>query len=247
MMNTVIRVSSSVQLLAHEKYPVYIREFGDGALLSAKDKGITVIIDNFRASNTILALFEYTDYIKPVLDLEDVEKSVGFVKVGEDSRDISKFDFDNSPTIIVNNPEAFKNKQVVVRTTNGTRGLINAIGSKEIILGSFRNITRVVDYCYQAIINGDKVSFVPMGSKTISRIEDTHGARMMYYLLLRELGEQELFESDENPWQRDWLSEIKKLRPFEGSDKEDRIYCVDIDATDKLPRYNPDTGFLELI
>lgn len=240
-------MSDSIQILAHEKYPVFIREFGDGAFLAAKNKGITVIIDNFRASNTILALFELTDHIRPVLGVDEVYNYPDYIKVGEDSGDVTKFDYDNSPSFIEKNPDIFRNKKVVVRTTNGTRGLINAIGSKEIIVGSFRNISSVVEYCHQAILDGVPVNFVPMGSKVISRIEDTHGARMMYYLLLRQLGEVDLFESEDNPWNRDWRNEIRALRPFEDSNREDRLYCIEIDATENIPRFNPDTGLLELL
>ncbi|MCY3412624.1 MAG: 2-phosphosulfolactate phosphatase [Candidatus Heimdallarchaeota archaeon] len=223
-----------------------MREFGDGAFLAAKDKGITVIIDNFRASNTILALLELTNKVKPVLHPEEAYSMKGYIKVGEDSRDFSKFDYDNSPHFIDTHPEIFLGKKVVIRTTNGTRGLVNAIGSAEILVGAFRNLSRVVDYCISKFIEGYPISFVAMGSKEISRIEDTHGAKMLYFRMLQKLKDPE-FHSEDNPWLRDWLSEIKAERPFEGNDREDREYCVNIDASLLLPFYDPVTGLLELL
>lgn len=245
-MNMRFRVSDNIHLfVSHPTLPIFIREFGEGARRAAKDQGITVIIDNFRASNTILSIMEYTDHIKPVVTVKEALELDGYITVGEDGKDYLPFDFDNSPVTIQNNPEKFRGKKIVVRTTNGTRGLLAAIGSEQIIIGSFRNITAVVEHCIRMLREGLTINFVPMGSKKVSRIEDKNGAKMMYFMMLEKLGED--VNSDENPWLRDWLGEIKKERSFDGKHRKDRIYSVEIDKTDKIPLFNPETGLIELI
>ncbi len=231
----------------YSKLPISCRQFEEGVRESANEKGITVIVDNFRASNTMLALLEVDAEVVPVETSEEAERYDGFIKMGEEKRDFSKFDYDNSPMLIVDNPDIFAKKSVVIRTTNGTRGIKKAIGSKEILIGSFRNLTRVVNYCEEQIREGIPVSFVAMGSLHISRIEDVYGAKMMYYKLIKKVGfsdDNEELNSDDNPWNRDWKSEIIDQIPVNGLDGSDRMYSMELDASDILPKYSIKTGKL---
>ena len=238
-------------LNSYSKLPISCRQFGEGVTESANEQGITVIVDNFRASNTMLALLEVDAEVIPVETSEEAERYDNSIKMGEEKRDFSKFDYDNSPMIIVDNPDIFANKSVVIRTTNGTRGIKKAIGSKEILIGSFRNLTRVVNYCAEQNKKGVPVSFVAMGSLHISRIEDVYGAKMMYYKLIKKIGTsddtKEELNSDDNPWNRDWKSEIIDQRPVNGHDGSDRMYSMELDASIILPRYSIETGKLEQI
>jgi 2-phosphosulfolactate phosphatase len=235
-------------LNTHFKLPISCRQFEGGVIESASEQGITVIVDNFRASNTILALLDVNAEVVPVETTEEAVRYDGFIKIGEEKRDFSKFDYDNSPMFIVDNPDIFKNKSVVIRTTNGTRGIKHAIGSKEILIGSFRNLTRVVEYCKRQVKKGIPVSFIAMGSLDISRIEDVYGAKMMYYKLIEIVGSVDEIErevnSDDNPWNRDWKSEIIEHRPVSGRDGPDRMYSMQLDASDILPKYSIETGKL---
>lgn len=236
-------------LNSFSELPISCRQFGEGVTESANEQGITVIVDNFRASNTILALLEVNAEVVPVETTEEAEGYSNYIKMGEEKRDFSKFDYDNSPMIIVDNPDIFANKSVVIRTTNGTRGIKMAIGSKEILIGSFRNLTKVVNYCEEQIIKeGVPISFVAMGSMHISRIEDVYGAKMMYYKLIKKVGTsydtKEELNSDDNPWNRDWKSDIIDQRPVNGHDGSDRMYSMELDASNILPKYSLETGKL---
>ena len=241
-------VVSQTILNSFSKRPISCRQFEEGVKESANERGITVIVDNFRASNTIIALLEVNAEVVPVETTEEAERYSDFIKMGEEKRDYSKFDYDNSPMIVVDNPDIFANKSVVLRTTNGTRGIKKAIGSKEILIGSFRNLTRVVDYCEEQVHEGIPVSFVAMGSLHISRIEDVFGAKMMYYKLIDKIGinddSKEELNSDDNPWNRDWKSEIISQRPVSGHDGSDRMYSMQLDASRILPKYSLNTGKL---
>lgn len=240
---------SSIIVQARE-LPVSCREFEQGAKDAAQERGITVIIDNFRASNTILALLDAGAEVTPVETTEQALSYNGYIKMGEENRNFDVFDYDNSPMIAVNNPEIFKGQNVVIRTTNGTRGLINAIGSKNILVGSFRNFDRVIDYCLSYAINKVPVSFVAMGSLRerdgkiveISRIEDLHCAKMMFYSLVSKLKPcaytQQKIDSDENPWNNDWKSEVIEQRPLDTEDGEDRRYSLQLNASKLLPYYD---------
>ncbi len=233
-------------ILAKSKnYRIYCRQFVEGAIEAAKDRGITVIIDNFRASNTILSLIDAGATIKPVSSTEEAMSYINWIKVGEEKRDFSRFDFDNSPDFIDRNKEIFRGKNVIVRTTNGTVGLINAIGSKFIVIGAFRNLSSVVNFCYKHAIKDIPISFVAMGSEGIPRIEDIYGAKMMFYKLLDKLGED--YPPEKSPWNRDWRGEIIEERPLTGKDGDDRLYSLELDVSDKIPIYNPQTGLIELI
>lgn len=236
----------------HPRLPIYVRQFGEGAREAGEDRGISVIIDNFRASNTILALLDARAIITPVETIEEALSYTGYIKIGEkDGKKHELFEFDNSPYIISMNKEYFTKKQVVLRTTNGTRGIINAKESDQILIGSFRNLDVIVDYCQPLIQAEIPVSFVAMGSKLISRIEDYYCAQMMFFKITENListpDEQQLVDSMSNPWNIDWLTNIKKVRPFTDAKKMDRTYAVQLNKTSMVPSYNKEEKIIELI
>ena len=47
-----------------------------------------------------------------------------------------------------------------------------------------------------------------MGSKGVSRIEDTNCAKMMYYKLLEDCNISYDKSKSDNPWDRNWKKEI---------------------------------------
>lgn len=238
-------LKDKIELLAHQTRKIYVRQFVAGASLAGKSEGVSVIIDNFRASNTILALLEAGATVKPVSSVEEALQHDDFLKVGEDSRSFDLFDYDNSPTNIDAHHAQFANKNVVIRTTNGTQGLVNAVGSHQILVGSFRNHSRVVEHCLKKYNEGYSISFVAMGSELVPRIEDIYGAKMMYYSLLKALGEDS--NTDDNPFQKDWVNEIKKVREFDEVNGADRTYAVKLDHSHFLPLFNPQTGYIEVL
>lgn len=233
----------------HPTKPIYVRQFGDGAKESGKQKGITVIIDVFRASNTIIELLEAGAKVKPVEKLEEGLKFRDYVKVGEKNGiKADGYDFDNSPVTVRQHSDIFKDRLTIIRSTNGTRGIINSIGSKYIFVGSFRNLTSIVNLCYKFALEGIPISIIAMGSLDVSRVEDTYCAKMIFFKLVEKFDDPESIElvhSKRNPWNFDWVLEIVTKRRFSEYNEKDRRYSLKLDRTDIIPYYNQETGFLE--
>lgn len=112
---------------------------------------IVVIIDVFRATSTMAtALYNGATKIIPVDSPElciELGKQTGGITAGErDGKIIPGLSYGNSPSEY---PRSFiENKTLVITTTNGTKLLHMALnqGAKEIITGSFPNLSTVVEY-----------------------------------------------------------------------------------------------------
>jgi 2-phosphosulfolactate phosphatase len=119
-------------------------------LYEIKDS-IVVIIDVFRATSTMAtALHNGAFKIIPVDSAEaciEMGKATGGITAGErDGKIIPGLSYGNSPSEY---PRTFiENKILVITTTNGTKLLHMALrkGAKEIITGSFPNLSNVVAY-----------------------------------------------------------------------------------------------------
>jgi 2-phosphosulfolactate phosphatase len=158
---------------------IEILEFVEGA---QKAKGVTVIIDVFRAFSVACYAFDAgavriiaTAGADEAFQLK--EKYQKSVLVGErDEKKIEGFDFGNSPTEIIKND--LTGKTVIHTTTAGTKGLINAINADVVITGSLVNAGAVIRYI--KAIDPEYVSLVAMGYRaTISAEEDLLCARII--------------------------------------------------------------------
>lgn len=130
-----------------------------------KAKGLTVVIDVFRAFSTACYVFAAgaekiipVEHVEETFELKKLLKNV--VMLGErNERKVPGFDFGNSPTHIMN--QDFTGKTIIMTTSSGTRGIANAIHADEIITGSFVNAEATIDYIRQK--NPAKLSLVCMG------------------------------------------------------------------------------------
>lgn len=128
-------------------------------------KGLTVIIDVFRAFST--ACYAVSKGAGPVYPVGTVEeafmlgKSLGnALLVGErNERPPEGFDYGNSPWFLMHADIA--GKAVVHTTSSGTQGIVNALNADEIITGSFVNASAIVRYIKER--NSSDVSLVCMG------------------------------------------------------------------------------------
>jgi 2-phosphosulfolactate phosphatase len=135
-------------------------------LEGAKDaRGLTVIIDVFRAFSTACYAFDCgVNRIFPIgeigLAYQLKEQNPDFVLIGErNEQKPTGFDFGNSPSKLLN--ETLKGKTVVHTTSSGTQGIANAKNAGEIITGSFVNAGAIVKYIQQK--QPEIVSLVCMG------------------------------------------------------------------------------------
>jgi 2-phosphosulfolactate phosphatase len=210
---------------------------------------IVVIIDVLRATSTITtALYNGARSVIPVdsvLRCIEIGKQIQGITAGErDGRIAEGLEYGNSP---FEYPREFVDgKTLVLTTTNGTRLLHMALdkGAKEIITGSFPNLSAVCDHLIekkQNVILGcaawkDRVNIEDtlFAGAVISRVRDhflincdsSHMAEAMY-----EKGKKDLFaflkKSD--------ASHYHRLMNF-GLEKDIR-YCLTADGANVLPIY----------
>lgn len=112
------------------------------------EKSIVVMIDILRASSAITTAF-YNGVSKmiPISTILEAEKykQEGFLVAAERDGEIVKgFDIGNSPFGYMN--KKIKGKTIAITTTNGTRALDVARKAKKVIIGSFLNQDKVVEY-----------------------------------------------------------------------------------------------------
>lgn len=141
---------------------IEILEFTEGA---RNAKGVTVIIDVFRAFSVACYAFDAgasriitTARVEEAFRLKD--KYPGSILAGErKERKPEGFDLGNSPTDILRTD--MKGKTLIHTTSAGTQGLANAVNASIILTGSLVNATAVANYIMK--INPDHVSLVAMG------------------------------------------------------------------------------------
>ncbi len=197
----------------------------EGARLA---RGLTVIIDVFRAFSLACYLFDRgVEKIIPVGNKEhafDLKKSFpDYILVGEqNNHKIDGFDFGNSP--FQTKDFDFRGKTVIHLTSAGTQGIVNATEAEEIITGSFVNADAVVSYIRSR--NPAVVSLVCMGYSARYPIEeDTFCAE---YIKDSLRGKKYDFNSA-----LDIIRKTSGRRFFnpanqESSPKEDFFYCMNL-------------------
>lgn len=128
-------------------------------------KGLTVIIDVFRAFSTACYAFgNGVQRIYPVGDLgiayQMKLQHPEYILVGERFEQKPEgFDYGNSPSQLLTGH--LQGKTMVHTTSSGTQGIANAVHADEILTGSFVNAGAIIKYIRQQ--NPQKVSLVCMG------------------------------------------------------------------------------------
>lgn len=206
---------------------------------------IVVIIDVFRATSTMAtALYNGASKIIPVDSAElciEMGKQTGGITAGErDGKIIPGLSYGNSPSEY---PRSFiENKTLVITTTNGTKLLHMALkqGAKEVITGSFPNLTKVVNFLKEQNAN---VILGCSGWKNRFNIEDT----LFAGAVIEAIKDQFTIHCDSsfmanqlyNMHKNDMPNYIKTLTHWHRLAayglEEDMQYCVSIDVAPSLP------------
>lgn len=140
-----------------------------------KAEGLTVLIDVFRAFTT--AAYVMNNHAERIIPVSELEKAFNlkrenpdYVLMGERKGiKIEGFDYGNSPREIENID--FTGKTVIMTTSAGTQGIINAKNADEIILGNFVNVQSIIKYIKK--VNPAIVTLVALGgSENKIRDED---------------------------------------------------------------------------
>jgi len=115
-------------------------------LYSVQDKTV-VVVDILRATSCMVTAFAHgVQSITPIANLEACRelKSKGFITSGErNGEKVEGFDKGNSPFEYMS-PE-IKGKKIAFTTTNGTQAIDKARSSRELLIGSFLNISSVAE------------------------------------------------------------------------------------------------------
>ena len=155
-----------------------------------KARGLTVIIDVFRAFTTAPLLFDLgVEQIFLVGPPEDglalKRQDPDLILVGEVSgAPIGGYDFGNCPSgILAHDPTFFKGKSAVLRTSSGVRGALLALENADVaLLAGYVTARACADYIKEQ--NPELVSIVAMGrNMETAAPEDELCARYIAHLL----------------------------------------------------------------
>jgi 2-phosphosulfolactate phosphatase len=131
-----------------------------------------VVVDILRATSCMTTAFAHgVEAIAPFAKLEDclAMKSKGFYTAGErDGKKVDGFDLGNSPFEYMD--EKLKGQKIAFTTTNGTQAIVRALGARQIIIGSFLNLSGVVDHLRKS---NEDILIVCAGWKGKVNLEDT--------------------------------------------------------------------------
>lgn len=136
------------------------------------DDRTVVIVDILRATSCMTTAFAHgIKNITPFASLDDclAMKSQGYFTSGErDGKKVEGFDLGNSPFEYMD--VKLKGQKIAFTTTNGTQAIAKSIGAKEIVIGSFLNLTALASYLRSG---DDDILIVCAGWKGRFNLEDT--------------------------------------------------------------------------
>jgi 2-phosphosulfolactate phosphatase len=205
---------------------------------------IVVIIDIFRATSSICYGIENgAEAIIPVSEVEECaayrERGFNYLLAAERNGEVvTGFDFGNSPFAYT--AEKVAGKTVVLTTTNGTHALHLSRNAKNIVIGSFLNLTAL---CNWLKTQDESILMVCAGWKNNFNLEDTLFAGAVieqlkgdgYVLDDPALAANDLFQIGKNDIGQ-YLSKtshgerLKKL----GIEK-DIAFCLQVDIATAIP------------
>ncbi len=131
-----------------------------------------VVVDILRATSCMTTAFAHgIESIAPFAQLEEClsMKEKGYLTTGErDGKKVDGFDLGNSP-FEYQDPK-LKGQRIAFTTTNGTQAIVKSLGAREIIIGSFLNVSAVVGHLKKC---PDDILVVCSGWKGKVNLEDT--------------------------------------------------------------------------
>ena len=131
-----------------------------------------VVVDILRATSCMTTAFAHHIHsITPFAKLPEclALKSEGYLTAGErDGKKVEGFDLGNSPFEYMD--PLLKGKKIAFTTTNGTKAIARSIGAHDIVIGSFLNLSAVVQYLRHTSNNA---LIVCSGWKGKVNLEDT--------------------------------------------------------------------------
>lgn len=140
-------------------------------LYSLEDKTV-VVVDILRATSCMVTAFAHgAESIQPIANLDECRKMKlrGYVISGErDGKKVEDFDKGNSPFEYMG--DQVRGLKIAFTTTNGTQAIEKSKQAKEVIVGSFLNLSSVVRYL---LFSRNNILVVCAGWKGKLNLEDT--------------------------------------------------------------------------
>lgn len=140
--------------------------------LYSVDDSTVVVVDILRATSCMTTAFAHGIHsIKTFAHLPEclALKQEGYITAGErDGKKVDGFDMGNSPFEYMD--PALLGRKIAFTTTNGTQAIAKASAAKDIIIGSFLNLSAVVEYLRRTPNN---ILIVCSGWKGKVNLEDT--------------------------------------------------------------------------
>jgi 2-phosphosulfolactate phosphatase len=202
-----------------------------------------VVVDILRATSCMVTAFANgVESITPFADLEQClkMKTRGYITSGErEGKKVEGFDKGNSPFEYMDNQVL--GMKLAFTTTNGTQAIEKSRDAKEVVIGSFLNLTSVVRYL---LLGENPVLIVCAGWKGRVNLEDTLFAgavvdKLRDYLGLdcdAPLAAQHLYNLAKDDMAK-FLGEsshVKRLNRL--NIYQDFEFCLKIDEYKVLPR-----------
>jgi 2-phosphosulfolactate phosphatase len=155
-------------------------------LYEVKDRTV-VVVDILRATSCMVTAFAHgVDHIVPFADLEACRamSSRGYITSGErNGEKVEGFQKGNSPFEYMG--DSVRGKKIAFTTTNGTQAIEKSKGAREIIIGSFLNLSAVARHL---LFNENNILIVCAGWKGRINLEDTLFAGALVEKLKDHLG-----------------------------------------------------------
>lgn len=141
--------------------------------LYAQEMGIVVVIDVLRATSAMVAAFEHgVDRIIPVATTDEARAFIGregYIAAAErDGQVVEGFQYGNSPLAYVG--QDLRGKTIVMTTTNGTKAIQLAREARQLVIGSFLNLTALSEWLVQ---QDDNILLLCSGWKDKFNLEDS--------------------------------------------------------------------------
>ena len=211
---------------------------------------ITVVVDVLRATTTIItALMNGAKEIVPVGSVEFAMKASSNMFGGQtlicgerNAKKIDGFNLGNSPLEFTN--DVISGKSLVFFTTNGTKAIVKAKYSDEVIIASFLNISAVAKYLVEL---NKPFEILCAGKNNSFCLEDTVFAGKLIAEILTQTEDVELTDSGlaSAAIAKTFGKNLKKMFAesehgkflIENGFEEDLKYCAKLNVTNDIPVY----------
>ena len=193
-------------------------------------RGAVVVLDVFRASNTIIALVAGGARVCLLAALDQARDLKAahpdWVLLGErQGVKLPGFDGDNSP--VAANRADYRGQTAILTSSNGTQALARLRGAGPVFYGSFANASALTDHLRR--LNPEAVTFLAMGRAGEPALEDDLAGQ---YLAARLAGE----EPDFAPLRQRLLSSPAAGRLRGLGLEADLEFCCRLDSHSVVPQ-----------